>query len=173
MTNDGSTRYVIVGVTPGQPEPVLEHAARFARHFGATLVCANVDPGSYVVKEHPDGSVSALSIDPDLPETTRSATFDPRLADHVHRVLGHEVHVIFRALAGERGQALARLAQTLQAEMIVVGSRHPGFRSSVTEYLGGSVAVHLAHRQHLPVVVIPVAPVPIGQDLPWEGHDAP
>jgi hypothetical protein len=30
------------------------------------------------------------------------------------------------------------------------------------------VAVHLAHRQHRPVVVIPLSPVPAEEHLPWE-----
>ena len=50
----------------------------------------------------------------------------------------------FRALGGDIARALGRLAETLQAELIVVGSRRGGLRSSVHEFLGGSVAVHLA-----------------------------
>jgi hypothetical protein len=36
------------------------------------------------------------------------------------------------------------------------------------EFFAGSVAVHLAHRQTRPVVVIPTSPVPQGAALPWE-----
>ena len=77
------------------------------------------------------------------------------------------VEITFRELAGDCAHALGKLAETLRAEVIVVGSRRRGVRSSIQEYLGGSVAVHLAHRQHRCVVVVPVSPLPAG-DLPWE-----
>ncbi|MGI8459525.1 MAG: universal stress protein [Propionibacteriaceae bacterium] len=171
MSSREQPRYVVVGVTPGQPDAVLLHAARFARHFNATLVCANVDLMSYVVSENADGSIEALQIDPDLPDVSPNV-FDGGLAAHVHQALRNEgVDVSFRELAGDAAHALGRLAETLDAEMIVVGSRRSGFRSSVREYLGGSVAVHLAHRQHRCVVVVPVAPVPAGEQLPWEGPE--
>ena len=53
--------------------------------------------------------------------------------------------------------------------MIVVGSRRGGIRATMHDFLGGSVAADLAHRQHRPVVVIPLSPVPAGDRLPWEG----
>lgn len=167
MTDD-QNRYVIVGVTPRQPVAVLHHAARFARHFDAVLVCANVDPGSYVVAEHPDGSIEARPIDPDVPDWT-SSPFDGDLAKRIQAIAQEEqVQVEFRELAGEVAHALGRLGDLLHAEMIVIGSRHRGVRSTVQDFLGGSVAVHLAHRQHRPVVVIPLSPVPADEQLPWE-----
>jgi nucleotide-binding universal stress UspA family protein len=168
MTDDHPDRYVVVGVTPRQPVAVLQHAARFARHFEAVLVCANVDPGSYVVAEHPDGSIEARPIDPDLPDWT-SSPFDGDLANRIRTIALEEgVRVEFRELAGEVAHALGRLGDLLHAEMIVVGSRHRGVRSTVQEFLGGSVAAHLAHRQHRPVVLIPLSPVPADEQLPWE-----
>lgn len=171
MSNHHPTRYIVVGVTPGQSEAVLLHAARFARHFNGSLVCASVDLMSFVVSEHPDGSVDSRPIDPDCADWN-CTVFDRGLAQHIQQVLRNEqVELIFRALAGECAHALGRLAETLQAEMIVVGSRHHGIRSGIGEYFAGSVAVHLAHWQHRPVVVVPISPVPAGQRLPWEGSD--
>ncbi len=168
MSKDHPSRYVVVGVTPGQSEAVLLHAALFARHFDASLVCASVDLMSYKVAEFSDGSVDSRPIDPDSPDW-EATVFDRGLAQHIHQVLRNEhVELIFRQLAGDCAYALGRLADALQAEMIVVGSRHHGIRSGISEYLGGSVAAHLAHRQHRPVVVVPISPVPPGQRLPWE-----
>ena len=80
------------------------------------------------------------------------------------------VPVEFRELAGGIGHAMARLAEVLDAEMIVVGSRRGGgMRTSMHEFFGGSVAVHLAHRQPRPLVVIPLSPKPQGR-LPWDQH---
>jgi nucleotide-binding universal stress UspA family protein len=50
--------------------------------------------------------------------------------------------VEFRELAGAVAHALARLAELLHADMIIVGSRRPGVRSSLREFLEGSVAAH-------------------------------
>jgi nucleotide-binding universal stress UspA family protein len=146
----------VVGVTPKQPLAVLRHAARFARQFEAVLVCANVEAGSYVVAEHPDGSVESRPIDPDQPDWN-TAVFDGDLAHRIRSVADQEgVRVEFRELAGDIAHALGHLAAVLDAEMIIVGSRRGGLRSSMHDFLGGSVAAHLAHRQPRPVVVVPV-----------------
>jgi nucleotide-binding universal stress UspA family protein len=146
----------VVGVTPKQPLAVLKHAARFARQFEAVLVCANVEAGSYVVAEHPDGSVESRPIDPDQPDWN-TAVFDGDLAHRIRSIADQErVRVEFRELAGDIAHALGHLAAVLDAEMIIVGSRRGGLRSSMHDFLGGSVAAHLAHRQPRPVVVVPV-----------------
>ncbi|HEX6757044.1 MAG TPA: universal stress protein [Propionibacteriaceae bacterium] len=167
MTGD---RYIVVGVTPHQPPDVLRQAARFASQFDATLMCANVAADHYVVAEHPDGSIESRPVDPDQPDWD-NAVFDGDLADRIRTLAAQAgVRVEFRELAGDIGYALGRLAEIMDAEMIVVGSRRDGLRSSMHEFFGGSVAVHLAHRQPRPVVVIPLAPVPHGTRLPWEGR---
>jgi nucleotide-binding universal stress UspA family protein len=157
VTGDDTARYIVVGVTPKQPLTVVRQAARFARQFQAALVCANVEAASYVVAEHPNGSVESRPIDPDQPEWN-IAVFDGGLAHRIRSVADQEgVAVEFRELAGDIAHALGRLAEILNAEMIIVGSRRGGLRSSMHEFFGGSVAAHLAHRQPRPVVVVPLS----------------
>lgn len=161
---------VIVGVIPGQPDAVVLEAAVFALHFRAELVCACVDTSRHMVSERADGSVTSVPYDPDLPELAE-ADFDPNLRAHLAALLdGRAVAWSTRALAGDPARALGRLAETLGATMIVVGTRESGIRGSLHEFFNGSVAVHLAHRQHRPVVVIPLAPVPFEDPLPWESR---
>ena len=168
MAENQAARRILVGVTYGQPDVVLRHAARFARTFQAALVCAHVDPGRYVVEELPDGSVASLPLDPDLPEL-KDTDFDQGLVAQVRAAVADEsVELSFRELAGDVAYALTRLADILDVEMIIVGSRRGGVRAGVRQFLTGSVAAHLAHRQPRPVVVIPVAPVAEGKPLPWE-----
>ena len=136
MTEDKSDRYVVVGVTPKQPPAVIRQAARFAREFQAVLVCANVEAGSYVVAEHPDGSVESRPIDPDQPDWN-TAVFDGGLANEIRTLAQAEgIRVEFRELAGDIAHALGRLAEVLDAEMIIVGSRRGGLRSSMHEFFG-------------------------------------
>lgn len=168
MAENQAARRILVGVTYGQPDVVLRHAARFARTFNAALVCAHVDPGRYVVEELPDGSVASLPLDPDLPEL-KDTDFDQGLVAQVRAAVADEsVELSFRELAGDVAYALTRLADILDVEMIIVGSRRGGVRAGLKQFLTGSVAAHLAHRQPRPVVVIPVAPVAEGKPLPWE-----
>jgi nucleotide-binding universal stress UspA family protein len=168
MAENQAARRILVGVTYGQPDVVLRHAARFARTFNAALVCAHVDPGRYVVEELPDGSVASLPLDPDLPEL-KDTDFDQGLVAQVRAAVADEsIELSFRELAGDVAYALTRLADILDVEMIIVGSRRGGVRAGLRQFLTGSVAAHLAHRQPRPVVVIPVAPVAEGKPLPWE-----
>ena len=161
-------RYCVVGVTPRQLDLVARHAARFARRFEAVLVCASVDPASYVVQEHPDGSVVSRPIDPDSPDWSPTV-FDSEQADRLRTLAREEqVTVEFRELAGDVAHALSRLAEVLDAEMIVVGTRRRGMGATLQDFFGASVASHLAHRQHRPVLVIPLSPKAPGERLPWE-----
>ena len=168
MAEHQAERRILVGVTYGQADTVLRHAARFARTFDAALVCAHVDPGRYVVEELPDGSVASLPLDPDLPEL-KDTDFDQGLVAQVRAAVADDsIDLSFRELAGDVAYALTRLAEILDVEMIIVGSRRGGVRAGLKQFLTGSVAAHLAHRQPRPVVVIPVAPVAEGKPLPWE-----
>lgn len=159
--------YTIVGVVPNQPAGVVTTAAMFAEQFGAELICASVNAGRYTVERYPDGTVESMPIDPDLADSDLEV-FDPELEGMLaHALNGCEVRWSVRALAGGPAQELARLADELDAAMIVVGTRRAGFKASVHEFFSGSVAVQLAHRQHRPVLVVPVNPVKSENDLPW------
>jgi nucleotide-binding universal stress UspA family protein len=158
---------IVVGYVPGQPDAVLLHAAQVARRFDAELVCAIVDEGRYVVEELPDGSVRSMPIDPDVVDEEHGAV-DPKVLAHVDRVLAdREVRWSVRALAGEPATALAHLADALDAAMIVIGTRETHRRRSLHDFFAGSIAVRLAHRQHRPVLVVPLSPVSNDADLPW------
>jgi nucleotide-binding universal stress UspA family protein len=168
MAENQAARRILVGVTYGQPDVVLRQAARFARTFDAALVCAHVDPGRYVVEELPDGTVASLPLDPDLPEL-KDTDFDQGLVAQVRAAVADDsIELSFRELAGDVAYAITRLADILDVEMIIVGSRRGGVRAGLKQFLTGSVAAHLAHRQPRPVVIVPVAPVAEGKPLPWE-----
>lgn len=164
----GQRPVIVVGVEKRLSDAVLLEAVRLARELGCDLVCAHVDRDRYTVEENLDGSVRALPIDPDLPELEEEV-FDPDLAAHVGNVLASSgVKWSLRALAGDPARALGHLADILDARLIVIGTHEAGIRTSVREFFRSSVAVHLAHRQRRPVLVIPLAPVTDGGALPWE-----
>lgn len=157
---------VVVGVTSRQADVVVRTAARLARALGTELVCAHVDTTGHVVEEHADGSVDARPLDPDVADWT-GPSFDPELARRMRRLAADaDVRLHLRELAGDAARGLGRLAELVDASLIVVGSRS-GPRATMHEFLGGSVAAHLAHRQTRPVVVVPLAARAAGP-LPWE-----
>lgn len=151
--------YVVVGVTPGQPEAVVRAAARFALRFDAEVVCAHVLTGNYAVSEDPDGNVHSLPIDADARDWSEGL-FDQGLLGRLPEILDPlGVRWSTRTLAGEPARALSHLADKLNAAMIVLGTRRTDGRRTFREFFATSVAVHLAHRQHRPVVVVPLDPV--------------
>jgi nucleotide-binding universal stress UspA family protein len=168
MSGNSHTGGILVAVVPGQPVVVLDQAARLANDLGVPLVCANVDPNRYLVSNYVDGTIVSLPYDPDLPEAEEE-TFDPDMELRIHQALaGRGVRFSVKQLAGDPTWALTRLADEMDARYIVVGTREAGLRGSIREFFNGSVAVHLAHRQHRPVVVVPLAPVAGEEKLPWE-----
>ena len=156
---------VVVGVSPGQPVHIVEHAARFARAFGAELICAHVNPGRFMTDEDTDGRVTTRSIDPDFSELEDEDS--ELVADLAETLAGTGVTWTTRFLAGDVAVALGHLANTVDAAMIVVGTHERSFSGSVQEFFNHSVAVHLAHRQQRPVVVVPARPPGAESPVPW------
>jgi nucleotide-binding universal stress UspA family protein len=158
---------VLMGVVPGQPLAVAHRAAELASSLGVKLVCAYVDVTTYLAKE-PDGRVEARPIDPDGVDDDIEG-ISAGIRDRLHDALdGAGVDWSFVTLSGDPARALGRLAETTDASIIVVGTRERGLGARFEELLVGSVAVHLTHRQHRPVLVVPLAPHP--KHAPKEGH---
>jgi nucleotide-binding universal stress UspA family protein len=162
---------IVVGVVPDQPDAVLTHAAGFAERLGAHLVCASIDPSRVTTDRRDDGTVLTTSLDPDLAEESVLVP-DPELRAHLTELLDpFPVPWSLRALAGSPAGELARLAEDVDAALIVVGTRESGIREALREFFTGSVAVQLLHHQHRPVLVIPLDPKDPADPLPWEFED--
>lgn len=167
--NAPTSAIVLVGVTLGVPDEVIVKAAEFAHLAGAELVCAFVDVSSTPVETYPDGSVRATSTNPDV--VSVSSDFPENLREQLVRVLQPlPIHWSTRYLAGGPAVALSALAEHLDAVMIVVGTRESAMKDRLREFVNGSVAIQLAHRQHRPVMMIPRIPIPLGTPLSWESE---
>ena len=105
-------------------------------------------------------------------DALRRQHFPPKinyLTAHLTRILGgHDIDWSTHQLSGDPARALGQLAETLRAAMIVVGTRDGTGRGSLQEFFAGSIAMHLAHRQNRPVVVVPLSPTSFDDDAPWE-----
>ena len=151
---------VVVGVVPGQPELVALTAASWARAVGApALYLAYADTSRYVVEELDDGSVRHAPIDPDTADDRWREIHAVRREQLAATLAGAGVPWHLMYLAGRPDRALTHLARAVDAAVIVVGTRAPGGAARMREFLEGSVAVHLAHHQHRPVLTVPLSVV--------------
>lgn len=150
---------VLVGVIPGQRAAVVQRAAVLAAELGVDLACVHVDVSTYE-ETLPDGSRVLLPIDPDGDFSYVERTAEEIQASVSEALTDRRVTWSFRTFAGDPARALADAADAIGASMIVVGTREPGIVHAIEEVLVGSVAVHLAHHQHRPVLIVPLDPRP-------------
>ena len=157
---------VIVGMQPGQPQRVIDEAARYARLLRVPLVVAHVDVTRFVTYEDPDGYVHSAPIDINFDAGT--AEFEAVQTEAGAALEGTGLTWTARQLVGDPALAIKALANKLDAQLIIVGTRKRGIGESIREFFTGSVAARLTHRQHRPVLVVPLQePVPDTQAEIW------
>ncbi|GMA23272.1 hypothetical protein GCM10025864_10310 [Luteimicrobium album] len=150
---------LVVGVVPGQDPLVVRTAASLAAAVGARIAFAYVDTSRYVVEEHADGAVRHAPIDPEGIDDRWEDTEDSLRAGLTDLLRDDDLHWDFRYLAGLPDRALTHLARAVDACAIVVGTRVAGTGHHMRELLEVSVAAHLSHHQHRPVLTVPLAVV--------------
>jgi nucleotide-binding universal stress UspA family protein len=159
--NAALQRAVIVGMQLDQDPHVIHEAVRYARLLGAPLVIAHVDVTRFVTYEDPDGYVHSAPIDINF--DAGAAEFEAVEAAAAKMLAGTDVTWTARQLVGDPALAIKQLANKLDAQLIVVGTRKRGIGESIREFFTGSVAARLAHRQHRSILV-----VPLGESVPDE-----
>ncbi|WP_309128881.1 universal stress protein [Microbacterium sp.] len=155
---------VIVGMQPGQPGHVLDEAVRFARLLSAPLVVVHVDVTRFVTYEDPDGYVHSAPIDLNLDAGVAEFEEVQREASAALDRAG--ITWTARQLVGDPALAIKQLANKLDAQLIVIGTRKRGIGESIREFFTGSVAARLAHRQHRSILVVPQ-----GEQVPDDQKD--
>jgi nucleotide-binding universal stress UspA family protein len=157
---------VIAGTVPGQSPRVVIEAARYARLLSAPLAIVHVDVTRFVTFEDPDGFVHSAPIDLDI--GGGDAELDQVRAAAEAALVDCPVPWTVHQLVGDPALAMKHLAERIDAKLLVVGTRKRGFGESLREFFTGSVAARLTHRQHRPVLVIPLGePVPDDQEIVW------
>lgn len=155
---------VIAGVIPDQSPRVLKEAARYAKLFQAPLVVVHVDVTRFVTYEDPDGYVHSAPIDMNI--GGGEADLERVRAEAGAVLDSHGIDWTVRQLVGDPALAIKHLAEEVDARLLVVGTRKRGFGESIREFFTGSVAARLAHRQHRPILVVPLGePVPDDEEI--------
>lgn len=158
---------VIAGVVPGQSPRVMTEAARFARLFAAPLAVVHVDVTRFVTFEDPDAIVPAVPME--VETGAGNAGWELVHSAAAATLSGTDVDWSVHQLVGDPAMAIGRLAERVDAKLIVVGTRGRGFGESIREFFMGSVAARLSHRQRRSILVVPLGePVPDDQEIVWE-----
>ena len=133
---------IVVGFDDTEPaRRALERAADLAEAFGAKLVVTSVAPILVGITRN------AGPLDPvDSPEKHREQLQDARKLLEARKIKAEYVPAV-----GEPGDAIAELADDLDAELIVVGTREPGL---LERLLGQSVSERVAHQAHRDVLIV-------------------
>lgn len=155
---------VIAGVIPDQSPRVLKEAARYAKLLQSPLVVVHVDVTRFVTYEDPDGYVHSAPIDINIAAGEGELA---KVQDAAASVLGDSgPDWTVRQLVGDPAMALKHFADEIDARLLVVGTRKRGFGESVREFFTGSVGARLAHRQHRPILIVPLGePVPDDEEI--------
>jgi len=160
---------LVVGVVPDQDPLVVRTALALAGPLGVGVYFAFADTSRFIVDERPDGTVHHAAIDPDSVDDSWEQTDASLRVALSTLVRGEGVEWDFRYLAGRPDRALTHLARAVDASLIVVGTRASGTGHHMRELLEGSVAAHLSHHQHRPVLTVPLAVVDWKEiRAPWE-----
>jgi len=155
---------VVVGVIPDHPPRVLKEAARYAKLLQAPLVVVHVDVTRFVTYEDPDGYVHSAPIDMNIAAGEGELA---RVQDAAASTLSaHEIDWSVRQLVGDPAMAIKHFADQIDARLLVVGTRKRGIGESIREFFTGSVGARLAHRQHRPILIVPLGePVPDDEEI--------
>ena len=156
---DAAHGAVIVGTIPDQSSRVLKEGARYAKLLGVHLLVVHVDVTRFVTYEDPDGYVHSAPIDIDI--ASGEGALESVKASAAALLDGSGIDWSVRQLVGDPAMAMKHLAEQVDARLLVVGTRRHGLGESIREFFTGSVAARLAHRQHRPILVVPLGePVP-------------
>ena len=145
---------LVLGVPWAFEERLVRAAAGLAAIMGTHLICAFVDPASYLTEWEPAGVVDGSSLDP---ARNVEAEFPAsQLLSGLEGILGPPGGAwSFRVLNGEVAQALGRLAESTDAAALIVGGQRPGRIARMSRLLEGSVSGSLTRLQARPVLIIP------------------
>jgi nucleotide-binding universal stress UspA family protein len=97
-----------------------------------------------------------MSLNPGKVDADVAAVRDELRSQIKEATGGGAVDWTLRLLAGDPARAIARLADDIQASMIILGCPEPGLGHRVSEALNGSVATWLIRHQNRPVLLVPL-----------------
>jgi nucleotide-binding universal stress UspA family protein len=143
---------IVVGYDGSDPaKRALERAASFAEKLGTTLVVTSVaEP--VAVADDPYGPGDAIGLAaPAILAVPDQAEASRELEEAREALKGRSLQVEYEATVGDAAQGIIDVAEKHDADLIVVGTREPGF---VDRVLGGDVSEAVSRRAHRDVLIV-------------------
>lgn len=153
----GTQKTIVVGYDGTAPaEHALRRAAEYARAFAAKVVVVSVAAPQPLAEV---GAVGAFGLMPyaayPAADPGQAVERDELWEQHRERVQAlfadADLQVEFAGVAGEPAQELIDAAEKRQADLIIVGTREPGF---LERLFGGSVSQDVARRARCDVLIV-------------------
>jgi nucleotide-binding universal stress UspA family protein len=143
---------IVVGYDGSDPaKRALERAASFAEKLGTTLVVTSVaEPVAIADDPYIPGDAIGLAAPAIVPVPDR-AEASRELAEARETLSGRSLQVEYEATVGDAAQGIIDVAEKHDADLIVVGTREPGF---VDRVLGGDVSEAVSRRAHRDVLIV-------------------
>jgi nucleotide-binding universal stress UspA family protein len=132
---------IVVGYDDTEPaKRALERAAQLASAFGARIVVTSVVPVTT------PATARSIGADPDA-ETSH----DAQLAAAKGLLAGKGLEADYVEALGHPADSIVDVATARGADLIVVGTREPGF---VQRLIGSSVSDAVAHKSSCDVLIV-------------------
>lgn len=144
---------IVVGYDGTQPaERALDRAAQLAQAFGARIIVADVaapeplqaTPGAF-------GFMPYYEYTAERNIETDEALWQQHRAEIESSLAARGVAYEFAGVVGQPVQEIVEVAERYEADLIVVGTREPGF---LERLLAGSVSQGVAKRAHCDVLIV-------------------
>ena len=143
---------IVVGFDSSDPaKRALARAADLAERLGTKLVVTTVaEPVAMAEESYVPGDAIGLAAPaiipvPDRAEATRELQEAQQLLE------GKNLEVEYQATVGDAAEGIIDAAEKHDADMIVVGTREPGFLDRV---LSGDVGETVSRRAHRDVLIV-------------------
>jgi len=143
---------IVVGYDGSDPaRRALERAARFAEKLEAKLVVTSVaEPVAVADDPYVPGDAIGLAAPAIVPVPDR-AEASRELREAREALTGRNLQVEYEATVGDAAQGIIDVAEKHDADLIVVGTREPGFLDRV---LGGDVSEAVSRHAHRDVLIV-------------------
>jgi nucleotide-binding universal stress UspA family protein len=154
----GTQGTIVVGYDGTAPaEHALGRAAEYARAFTAKVVVVSVAAPQPLAEVGAPGAFGLMPYaaypagDPDQVVERDEQLWEQHRQRAQALFADADLQVDFAGVAGEPAQELVDAAEQRQAELIIVGTREPGF---LERLLGGSVSQDVARRARCDVLIV-------------------
>jgi nucleotide-binding universal stress UspA family protein len=153
-----TSKTIVVGYDGTAPaEHALRRAAEYARALAAKVVVVSVAAPQPLAEADAPGAFGLMPYyaypagDPSQVVERNEQLWEEHRARVQALFADADLQIEFAGIAGEPAQELVDAADQRQAELIVVGTREPGF---LERLLGGSVSQDVARRAHCDVLIV-------------------